>query len=341
MQSSAVNSSNNKETTRSITFAEAVREALSQEMREDQDVFILGEDIGVYGGAFGVTRGMIEEFGPERVRNTPISEAAITGAAIGSALTGMKPVVELQFSDFITIAMDQLANQAAKLRYMYGGKGNVPMVLRTPSGSGTGAAAQHSQSLEAWVAHVPGLKVVQPSTASDAKGLLKAAIADPNPVIFYEHKLLYKTEEHVPEEAYTIPLGEADVKREGTDVTIIATAVMVHKALEAAEKLAEEGIDVEVIDPRTLVPLDEQTIVDSVKKTGRVIVVHEAVKRGGYGGEIASMIAESEAFDYLDAPIRRLGALPIPVPYNPALEKAMVPQVDDIMQAARDSVHRR
>ena len=341
MQSSAVNSSNNKETTRSITFAEAVREALSQEMREDQDVFILGEDIGVYGGAFGVTRGMIEEFGPERVRNTPISEAAITGAAIGSALTGMKPVVELQFSDFITIAMDQLANQAAKLRYMYGGKGNVPMVLRTPSGSGTGAAAQHSQSLEAWVAHVPGLKVVQPSTASDAKGLLKAAIADPNPVIFYEHKLLYKTEEHVPEEAYTIPLGEADVKREGTDVTIVATAVMVHKALESAEKLAEEGIDVEVIDPRTLVPLDEQTIVDSVKKTGRVIVVHEAVKRGGYGGEIASMIAESEAFDYLDAPIRRLGALPIPVPYNPALEKAMVPQVDDIMQAARDSVHRR
>ena len=341
MQSSAVNSSNNKETTRSITFAEAVREALSQEMREDQDVFILGEDIGVYGGAFGVTRGMIEEFGPERVRNTPISEAAITGAAIGSALTGMKPVVELQFSDFITIAMDQLANQAAKLRYMYGGKGNVPMLLRTPSGSGTGAAAQHSQSLEAWVAHVPGLKVVQPSTASDAKGLLKAAIADPNPVIFYEHKLLYKTEEHVPEEAYTIPLGEADVKREGTDVTIVATAVMVHKALESAEKLAEEGIDVEVIDPRTLVPLDEQTIVDSVKKTGRVIVVHEAVKRGGYGGEIASMIAESEAFDYLDAPIRRLGALPIPVPYNPALEKAMVPQVDDIMQAARDSVHRR
>jgi pyruvate dehydrogenase E1 component beta subunit len=341
MQSSAVNSSNNKETTRSITFAEAVREALSQEMREDQDVFILGEDIGVYGGAFGVTRGMIEEFGPERVRNTPISEAAITGAAIGSALTGMKPVVELQFSDFITIAMDQLVNQAAKLRYMYGGKGNVPMVLRTPSGSGTGAAAQHSQSLEAWVAHVPGLKVVQPSTASDAKGLLKAAIADPNPVIFYEHKLLYKTQEHVPEEAYTIPLGEADVKREGTDVTIVATAVMVHKALEAAEKLAEEGIDVEVIDPRTLVPLDEKTIVDSVKKTGRVIVVHEAVKRGGYGGEIASMIAESEAFDYLDAPVRRLGALPIPVPYNPALEKAMVPQVDDIMQAARDSVHRR
>ncbi|SDW44865.1 pyruvate dehydrogenase E1 component beta subunit [Marinococcus luteus] len=341
MQSSAVNSSNNKETTRSITFAEAVREALSQEMREDQDVFILGEDIGVYGGAFGVTRGMIEEFGPERIRNTPISEAAITGAAIGSALTGMKPVVELQFSDFITIAMDQLANQAAKLRYMYGGKGNVPMVLRTPSGSGTGAAAQHSQSLEAWVAHVPGLKVVQPSTASDAKGLLKAAIADPNPVIFYEHKLLYKTEEHVPEAAYTIPLGEADVKREGTDVTIVATAVMVHKALEAAEKLAEEGIDVEVIDPRTLVPLDEQTIVDSVKKTGKVIVVHEAVKRGGYGGEIASMIAESEAFDYLDAPVRRLGALPIPVPYNPALERAMVPQVDDIMQVARDSVHRR
>ncbi|MED5053385.1 alpha-ketoacid dehydrogenase subunit beta [Anoxybacillus rupiensis] len=323
---------------REITYLEAVREAMSQEMRKNQDVYLLGEDIGVYGGAFGVTRGMIEEFGPERVRNTPISEAAIAGAAVGSALTGMRPILELQFSDFITIAMDQLVNQAAKLRYMYGGKGKVPMVVRTPAGSGTGAAAQHSQSLEAWMAHIPGLKVVQPSTAYDAKGLLKAAIDDDNPVIFYEHKLLYKTKSHVPEEPYSIPLGKADMKREGKDVTIVATAMMVHKALEAAKELEKEGIDVEIVDPRTLVPLDEETIVESVKKTGRVVVVHEAVKRGGYGGEIASVIAESEAFDYLDAPIKRLGGLPVPIPYNPNLEKAAVPQVQDIIKAVKETV---
>ncbi|NQD49770.1 alpha-ketoacid dehydrogenase subunit beta, partial [Bacillus altitudinis] len=294
---------------REISYLEAVREAMSQEMRKNHDVFILGEDIGVYGGAFGVTRGMIEEFGPERVRNTPISEAAIAGGAVGAALTGMRPILELQFSDFITIAMDQLVNQAAKTRYMFGGKGKVPLVVRTPAGSGTGAAAQHSQSLEAWMAHIPGLKVVQPSTAYDAKGLLKAAMDDDNPVIFYEHKLLYKTIGEVPEEQYSIPLGKADVKRSGKDVTIVATAIMVHKALEAAKELEAEGIDVEIIDPRTLVPLDEETIIESVKKTGKCIVVHEAVKRGGYGGEIASMIAESEAFDYLDAPIKRLGGL--------------------------------
>ncbi|HWO78199.1 MAG TPA: alpha-ketoacid dehydrogenase subunit beta [Bacillus sp. (in: firmicutes)] len=323
---------------REITYLEAVREAMSQEMRQNDDVFILGEDIGVYGGAFGVTRGMIEEFGPERVRNTPISEAAIAGGAVGAALTGMRPILEIQFSDFITIAMDQMVNQAAKLRYMYGGKGKVPMVLRTPAGSGTGAAAQHSQSLEAWMAHIPGLKVVQPSTAYDAKGLLKAAIDDDNPVIFYEHKLLYKTKGFVPEEQYSIPLGKADVKRLGRDVTIVATAIMVHKALEAAAVLEKEGIDVEVVDPRTLVPLDEETIIESVKKTGRVIVVHEAVKRGGFGGEIASVIAESEAFDYLDAPIKRLGGLPIPIPYNPNLEKAAIPQVEDIIQAVKETV---
>jgi Pyruvate/2-oxoglutarate dehydrogenase complex, dehydrogenase (E1) component, eukaryotic type, beta subunit len=323
---------------REITYLEAVREAMSQEMRKNEDIYILGEDIGVYGGAFGVTRGMIEEFGPERVRNTPISEAAIAGAAVGSALTGMRPILELQFSDFITIAMDQLVNQAAKLRYMFGGKGKVPMVVRTPAGSGTGAAAQHSQSLEAWMAHIPGLKVVQPSTAYDAKGLLKAAIDDDNPVIFYEHKLLYKTKSHVPEEQYSIPLGKADIKREGKDVTIVATAIMVHKALEAAKELEKEGIDVEIVDPRTLVPLDEETIVESVKKTGRVVVVHEAVKRGGYGGEIASVIAESEAFDYLDAPIKRLGGLPVPIPYNPNLEKAAVPQVPDIIKAVKETV---
>lgn len=325
---------------REITYSEAVREAMEQEMRKNDDVFILGEDIGVYGGAFGVTRGMIEEFGPERVRNTPISESGISGAAVGSALTGMRPIVELQFSDFITIAMDQMVNQAAKLRYMYGGKATVPMVLRTPSGSGTGAAAQHSQSLEAWVAHVPGLKVVQPSTAYDVKGLLKAAMDDDNPVVFYEHKVLYKTKSDVPEDQYSIPLGKADIKREGTDVTIVATAVMVHRALEAAEELEKEGISVEVVDPRTIVPLDEETIIKSVSKTGRIVVVHEAVKRGGVGGEIASMIAESDAFDYLDAPIQRLGALPVPVPYNPDLEKASVPQVPDIIQSVKKTLNK-
>ncbi|MEK3857244.1 alpha-ketoacid dehydrogenase subunit beta [Cytobacillus sp. FSL H8-0458] len=323
---------------REITYLEAVREAMSQEMRQNDDVFILGEDIGVYGGAFGVTRGMIEEFGPERVRNTPISEAAIAGAAVGSALTGMRPILELQFSDFITIAMDQMVNQAAKTRYMFGGKGKVPMVLRTPAGSGTGAAAQHSQSLEAWMAHIPGLKVVQPSTAYDVKGLLKAAIDDDNPVIFYEHKLLYKTSSHVPEEAYSIELGKADIKREGTDVTIVATAIMVHKALEAAYELEKEGISAEVIDPRTIVPLDKETIINSVKKTGRLIVVHEAVQRGGIGGEIVSVIAESEAFDYLDSPIKRLGGKEVPIPYNPKLEKAAIPQVPDIIEAVKETV---
>ncbi|MGD6943065.1 alpha-ketoacid dehydrogenase subunit beta [Cytobacillus gottheilii] len=327
-------------TTREITYLEAVREAMSQEMRENEDVFILGEDIGVYGGAFGVTRGMIEEFGPERVRNTPISEAAIAGAAVGSALTGMRPILELQFSDFITIAMDQIVNQAAKTRYMFGGKGKVPMVLRTPAGSGTGAAAQHSQSLEAWMAHIPGLKVVQPSTAYDAKGLLKAAMDDDNPVIFYEHKLLYKTSSNVPEESYKIELGKADIKREGTDVTIVATAIMVHKALEAAEVLEKDGISAEVIDPRTIVPLDKETIIKSVKKTGKLIVVHEAVKRGGIGGEIVGVIAESEAFDYLDAPIIRLGGKEVPIPYNPNLEKAAIPQVPDIIAAVKKTVRK-
>lgn len=324
--------------TREITYLEAVREAMSQEMRQNEDVFILGEDIGVYGGAFGVTRGMIEEFGPERVRNTPISEAAISGAAIGAALTGMRPILELQFSDFITIAMDNMVNQAAKTRYMFGGKGKVPMVLRTPAGSGTGAAAQHSQSLEAWMAHIPGLKVVQPSTAYDVKGLLKAAMDDDNPVIFYEHKLLYKTSGEVPEEQYSIELGKADIKREGTDLTIVATAIMVHKALEAAAELEKEGISVEVVDPRTIVPLDKETIINSVKKTSRLIVVHEAVQRGGIGGEIVSVVAESEAFDYLDAPIKRLGGKEVPIPYNPKLEKAAIPQVPDIIAAVRETV---
>lgn len=320
---------------RELTYAEAIREAMSQEMRADNDVFILGEDIGLYGGAFGVTNGMIEEFGAGRILNTPISEAAISGCAVGSAMTGMRPILELQFSDFITIAMDNIVNQAAKMRYMFGGKAKVPLVIRMPGGSGSGFAAQHSQSLEAWTAHIPGLKVVQPSSPEDAKGLMIAAIRDDNPVMFYEHKLLYGMKGNVSEEVFEIPLGKADVKREGTDVTIVATSIMVHKALEAAEEMKNQGVNVEIIDPRTLVPLDTETIIESVKKTGRVIVVYEAVKRGGYGAEIASMIGESDAFDYLDAPIMRLGGLAVPMPYNPNLEKRAVPQVNDIVEACK------
>lgn len=323
---------------RSITYAEAIREAMIQEIKENEDVYILGEDIGIYGGAFGVTNGMEEELGADKVMSTPISESAITGVAVGSALTGMRPILELQFSDFMTVAMDQIVNQAAKLRYMNGGKGSIPIVIRTPGGSGAGFAAQHSQSLEAWMAHVPGLKVVQPSTPHDAKGLFKSSLDDDNPVIFFEHKLLYSMKGEVPEESYSIPLGKADIKREGTDATIIATSIMVHRALEAAEKLAAEGISVEVIDPRTLVPLDLNTIVESVKKTNRAIVVYEAVQRGGYGAEIASLINESEAFDYLDAPVKRLGGKPVPIPYNINLEKKAVPQVADIVEAVKSTL---
>jgi pyruvate dehydrogenase E1 component beta subunit len=326
--------------TKDMSYSEAIRDAISLKMHEDEDVFMLGEDIGVYGGAFGVSRGLIEEFGPQRIRNTPISESGIAGAAVGSALTGMRPILELQFSDFITIATDQIINQAAKIRYMYGGKGKVPMVLRTPSGSGTGAAAQHSQSLEVWMAHIPGLKVVQPSSSYDAKGLLISAIEDDNPVIFYEHKLLYGMKEPVPEELYRIPLGKAAIKREGTDVTVIATSIMVHKALEAAKQLEQEGIEIEVIDPRTLVPLDEETIIASVSKTSRVVIVHEAVKRAGFGAEIASVIVESDAFDFLDAPIERLGGKAVPIPYNPELEKYAVPQVSDIIDSVKRTLQR-
>ncbi|PGY15289.1 alpha-ketoacid dehydrogenase subunit beta [Bacillus sp. AFS031507] len=323
---------------RKITYAEAINEVMCQEIEVNEDVFILGEDIGIYGGAFGLTRGMIERLGPEKVLNTPISEQAITGVAIGAALMGMRPILELQFSDFVTVAMDQIVNQAAKLRYMYGGKGKVPIVIRTPGGSGAGFAAQHSQSLEAWMTHVPGLKVVQPSTAYDAKGLFKAALEDDNPVIFYEHKLLYGMRDDVPEESYVIPLGKADIKREGNDVTVVATSIMVHRALQAAEELELEGISVEVIDPRTLVPLDTETIVESVKKTGRAVVVYEAVQRGGYGAEIASIINESEAFDYLDAPVVRLGGKAVPIPYNPKLEKQAVPQVEDIKNVIKSMI---
>ena len=320
---------------RDITYLEAVREALWQEMERDERVFIIGEDVGVYGGAFGVTLGMVEHFGPERVIDTPISEYGIAGAITGAALVGMRPVGEIMFMDFTTFAMEQLVNQAAKMRFMFGGMIEVPFVLRTPAGSGTGAAAQHSQSLEAWFVHVPGLKVVMPGTPYDAKGLLLASIRDPNPVIFVEHKLLYKTRGPVPEEPYTIPLGSAEVKREGRDLTIVATSIMVRRALEAAERLAQEGIEAEVVDPRTLKPLDEETIVRSVSKTGRVLIVHEACKTGGYGGELAAVIAGSEAFDYLDAPIVRLAGRDIPIPYNRTLEYHTVPQVEDIVEQAR------
>lgn len=324
---------------RVITYAEAIREAMVQRMKEDEDVFILGEDIGVYGGAFGVTKGMIEEFGPERVRITPISEAAISGCAVGAAMMGMRPILEIQFSDFVMIAMDNIVNQAAKMRYMFGGKAKVPAVVRLPSGSGVGFAAQHSQSLEAWMTHVPGLIVVQPSTPYDAKGLMKAAINNDNPVLYFEHKLLYNTKGEVPEEEYEIPIGVADVKRAGTDITVVATGIMVKRSLEAAEQLEREGISVEVIDPRTLVPLDTKTIIESVKKTNRALVVYEAVERGGYGAEIASIIGESEAFDYLDAPISRLGGVPTPIPYNSNLERAAVPQVEDIVEKIKTIVN--
>jgi pyruvate dehydrogenase E1 component beta subunit len=320
---------------REITYVEAVREALAQKMREDPTVFLIGEDVGVYGGAFGASAGLIEEFGPERVIDTPISEAGIAGACIGAALTGMRPVGEIQFMDFVTLSMEQLVLQAAKIRFMFGGRARVPFVLRMPAGSGTGAAAQHSESLENWFVHVPGLKVVMPSTPYDVKGLLIASIEDDNPVIFVEHKLLYRVKGPVPEAMYRVPLSKSHVVRPGRDVTIVAISVMVQRALQAAEQLAQEGIEVEIIDPRTLRPLDEEPILDSVVKTGKVLIVHEAVKTSGFGAEIAARIAESSAFAYLEAPIRRLGGLEIPIPYNRTLEYHAVPQVEHIVAEAR------
>ena len=323
---------------RELTYAEALREGLRQTMASDPSIFLIGEDVGVYGGAFGVSAGLLAEFGDTRVIDTPISEAGIAGACIGAALTGMRPVGEIQFMDFVTLSMEQLVLQAAKIRFMFGGTATVPFVLRMPGGAGTGAAAQHSESLENWFVHVPGLKVVMPSNAYDAKGLLISAIYDDNPVIFIEHKLLYKTKAEVPEEPYRVPLSQASVVRSGRHLTLVATSLMVVRALEAAIQLATEGIEVEVVDPRTLNPLDEDTIVASVKKTGRALVVHEAVKTGGFGGEIAARIAESEAFDYLEAPIRRLAGLDIPIPYNRNLEYHAVPQVETIVAEARKLV---
>jgi pyruvate dehydrogenase E1 component beta subunit len=307
-------------------------------MLRDENVFIIGEDVGLYGGAFGVTKGLFQEFGEDRVKDTPISEAAIAGAAVGAALCGMRPVAEIMFFDFFTIAMDQLVNQGAKNRYMFGGKAKVPMVIRGPMGCGTGAAAQHSQSFPAVFAHFPGLKVVMPSTPYDVKGLIKASIRDDNPVVFAEHKLLYKVKGEVPEEDYIVPLGKADVKRKGKDITVVAGSIMVIRALEAAKQLEKEGIDVEVVDPRTLKPLDMDTIVSSVKKTGRVVIVEDDPISFGWGAEVAAGIASSSAFDYLDAPIKRLAGLDIPIPYNPNLEKHAVPQVEDIIKGIKETL---
>ncbi|MCO7219911.1 alpha-ketoacid dehydrogenase subunit beta [Klenkia sp. PcliD-1-E] len=318
-----------------MTYSEAIREGLAEAMAADDRVFMLGEDVGVYGGAFGVSGDLVHRFGKERVRDTPISELGIVGAAVGAALAGMRPIVEIQFSDFTCQAMDQIVNQAAKIHFMLGGAVSVPMVLRTPLGSGTGAAAQHSQSLEAWFAHVPGLKVVMPSTVSEVKGLLLAAIDDPNPVVFLEHKLLYRTKGVVPAGADRVPLGKTVVRRQGADLTIVATGVMVGRSLEAAERLAAEGIEATVVDPVTLTPLDEAPILDAVRRTGRVLLVQEAPGHVGYMGEIAARIAGSSAIYSLEAPIKRLCGLDAPMPYAPALESAMVPQLDDVVTTAR------
>ena len=322
--------------TRIITYREAVREAMCEEMRRDESVYFMGEDIGVYCGAFGVSKGMIQEFGPERVRETPISETAFVGAGVGSAITGMRPIVELMFSDFMAVCYDQIINQAAKMHFMFAEKVNVPMVIRTAAGGGTGAAAQHSQSLEQMYCHVPGLKVVVPSTAYDAKGLLKSAIRDNNTVIFLEQKRLYKEKGEVPEKEYTIPLGTADIKRPGTDVSVITYGRMVQMSLQVAEKLEKEGIDVEVLDLRSLSPLDTQAIIDTAKKTGRVVIVHESVQFAGFGGEIAATIADSEAYCYLDAPIKRVGGLYCPIPFNPILEANVFPTPERIESAIRE-----
>jgi pyruvate dehydrogenase E1 component beta subunit len=323
---------------RKITYREALREALREEMQRDSTVFLLGEDIGKYwGGAFKVTEGLAEEFGEERVRDTPISESAIIGTGVGAAITGMRPVAEIMFGDLTALAMDQIANQAAKIRYMFGGQAKCPLVIRTPFGAGVNIASHHSQSLEAWFMHVPGLYVAVPSMPYDAKGLLKSAIRGNNPVMFCEHKLLYPIEGEVPEEEYTIPFGLADVKREGEDVTIVATLYMVHKALNAAEILQKEGISVEVVDPRTLTPVDKQTIIDSVKKTGRIVIVSEDCKTAGVSAEIAAIIAE-EAIDYLDAPIKRVAEPDTPIPFSPPLEQYVIPDEKAIIKAVKEIV---
>jgi len=324
---------------REITYRDALREALREEMLQDETVFVLGEDVGRYWkGAFKVTKELAEEFGDERVRDTPISESAIIGVATGAAITGMRPIAEIMFGDLSALAMDQIANQAAKLTYMFGGQTKVPLVIRMPFGAGVNVAAHHSQSLEAWFLHVPGLKIAMPSTPYDAKGLLKTAIRDDNPVMFFEHKLLYNIKGPVPEEEYTVPLGVADVKRKGEDVTIVATLYMVHKSLAAAEELSKEEISVEVVDPRTLIPLDKQAIINSVKKTGRIVIVTEDCKTGGVSAEIAAVVAE-EAIDYLDAPVKRVAEPDTPIPFSPPLERFVIPDEKKIIGAVKEVIH--
>jgi pyruvate/2-oxoglutarate/acetoin dehydrogenase E1 component len=320
---------------RTLTFAQAVNEALAEELRRDETVFVIGEDVAEAGTPFKVLSGLVDEFGSERIVDTPISEAGITGLGVGAAMTGMRPVVDIMFGDFLTLVMDQLANQAAKTHYMSGGRLNVPLTLRTTMGATRRSAAQHSQSLHAWVAHVPGLKVVLPSEPADAKGLLKTAIRDDNPVVFIEDKMDYAVKGSVPDGEYTIPFGVADVKRAGDDVTIVATSSMVRVALAAAEQLEGDGISAEVVDPRTLAPLDEEALVRSAEKTGRAIVVDEGHRRYGAGAELASVIAE-RAFYSLDAPVKRLGALDVPIPFSPPLEDVTVPTPELVAQTARE-----
>ena len=319
---------------RELTFAEAIREALAEEMRRDSRVFIMGEDVAEAGTPFKVLSGLVEEFGVKRVIDTPISEPGFSGLGVGSAMTGMRPVIDLMFGDFLTLAMDQIVNQAAKVHYMSGGKMRVPIVFRTTLGATRRSAAQHSQSLQAWVSHVPGLKVVMPSTPYDAKGLMKTAIRDENPVVFMEDKMMYKLKGPVPADDYTIPFGVADVKRAGKDITLVATSSMVQVALGAAQKLSEIGIEAEVIDPRTTAPLDKQTLIDSAKKTSRAIVLDEGYERYGVTAELASVIADG-AFYYLDAPVKRMGAMDVPVPFSPALEDITVPTEETIFQMAK------
>jgi pyruvate dehydrogenase E1 component beta subunit len=320
--------------TRTLPFVQAIPEAIAQCMRADADVFLAGEDVALYGSVFGTTRGLLDEFGPDRVIDTPISEIGIIGLATGAAAVGLRPVVDIMFMDFLGVCLDQVVNQAAKMKFMFGGAVRVPLTITTAYGAGVSAAAQHSQSLEAWLAHTPGLKVVMPTTAYDAKGLIVSAIRDDNPVIFMQHKMLFGLKGDVPEQLYEVPLGQAAIRRSGTDVTIVALGRMVHEALTAADTLAADGIECEVIDPRTVQPLDSETIVESARRTNRVLVVHEAVRFGGLGAEIASQIQE-DAFDYLDAPVARLGAPFTPVPFSPSLEDNYLPNATKIAAAAR------
>ncbi len=324
---------------REITLAQAINEALREEMRRDERILLIGEDVGRPGGVYKITEGLYNEFGPERVMDSPISEAGIAGLGVGAAMTGMRPVVEIMFGDFLTLAMDQIVNQAAKVHYMSGGKLRVPLVIRTTMGAGRRAAAQHSQSLYAWFGHIPGLKVVVPSTPYDAKGLLKTALRDNNPVMYFEDKMMYRQSGPVPEGEYTVPFGVADVKREGTDVTLIAVSSMVHVALQAAEELAAQDISAEVVDPRTLTPLDEETVIQSAMKTSRCIVIDEGYRRFGASAEIAAVVARG-AFYYLDAPVEQIGALDVPVPFSPSLEDLTIPNAEMVVQVVSKMMRR-